>query len=75
MFEKKNFKSSKKFSEKKLFLNEIEKTMSLLAFENTMDSPMNSLLDISHRHKTASELNSAILDSLSQEKCKKKKKN
>eukprot|EP01080_Neovahlkampfia_damariscottae_P011325 gene11325-4137_t len=54
--------------ENKTFLNEIEKTMSLLAFENTKDSPMNSLLDISHRHKTASELNAAILDSLSQEK-------
>jgi glucose-induced degradation protein 8 len=46
--------------------------MTLLAFEDSKENPMNSLLDISHRHKTASELNSAILDSQCQEKCKTK---
>ncbi|KAG8458712.1 hypothetical protein KFE25_012910 [Diacronema lutheri] len=43
------------------FLDEIERTMALLAFEDTASCPVGHLLDPSHRHKTASELNGAIL--------------
>lgn len=42
--------------------------MALLAFEDSSKSPLSSLLDNSQRQKTASELNAAILTSLSQEK-------
>lgn len=50
------------------FLSEIEKTMSLLAFENLKDCPVHCLMEQSQRQKTASELNSAILESQCQEK-------
>jgi len=52
------------------FLEELEKTMSLLAFEDTTKSPseLSLLLDNSQRHKTAGELNAAILTSQAQEK-------
>jgi len=50
------------------FLEELERTMALMAFEDTSKSPLSSLLDSSQRQKTASELNAAILTSLSQEK-------
>lgn len=53
------------------FLNEIEKTMSLLAFENWRDCPMGHLMNQSQRIRTASDLNSAILESQCQERCPK----
>lgn len=53
--------------ENKEFLEEIEKTMSLLAFSDMNDSPMSQLLDNSQRQKTASEINAAILESQCQE--------
>ena len=37
--------------------------MALLAFEDTGNSPVADLMDISQRQKTASELNAAILSS------------
>lgn len=40
-----------------------ERTMALLAFEDTGNSPVADLMDISQRQKTASELNAAILSS------------
>ncbi len=40
-----------------------ERTMALLAFEDTRSSPVADLMDISQRQKTASELNAAILSS------------
>lgn len=52
----------------KEFLEDIEKTMSLLAFESIENSPMKELLDDGQRQKTASEVNAAILESQSQEK-------
>ncbi|KAL0478128.1 glucose-induced degradation protein [Acrasis kona] len=53
--------------ENKEFLDEIEKTMSLLAFADMSDSPVSQLLESSQRQKTASELNAAILESQCQE--------
>lgn len=50
------------------FLEELEKTMALLAFQDCMDSPVQDLLHPGQRQKTASELNAAILMSQSQEK-------
>ncbi|GAQ80360.1 hypothetical protein KFL_000520320 [Klebsormidium nitens] len=50
------------------FLEELERTVALLAFEDTANSPVSDLLDISQRQKTASELNAAILTSQSHEK-------
>jgi len=50
------------------FLEELEKTMALLVFEDYSKSPLASLLDNSQRQKTASELNAAILTSQAQEK-------
>ncbi|KAF9372148.1 hypothetical protein CPB97_001425 [Podila verticillata] len=50
------------------FLAELEKTMSLLAFELTGPSPVSDLLTPAQRQKLASELNSALLLSQSQEK-------
>ena len=44
------------------FLEEIEQTMLLLAF------PSDDLMDFKQRQKTASEINSAILESQNQEK-------
>lgn len=48
------------------YLEEIEKTMALLAFENASSSPLASLLDVSHRQITANRINSAILSDLHQ---------
>ncbi|CAO3596242.1 unnamed protein product [Absidia cylindrospora] len=45
------------------FLQELERTMALLAFQNTHPSPVQDLLDPHQRHKTAQELNEAILTS------------
>ncbi|KAF2076802.1 hypothetical protein CYY_001879 [Polysphondylium violaceum] len=50
------------------FLEELERTISLLAFEDINKSPLSSLLEHSQRQKTASSLNSAILASQSQDK-------
>ncbi|ORX93435.1 hypothetical protein K493DRAFT_284705 [Basidiobolus meristosporus CBS 931.73] len=49
-------------------LQELEQTMALLAFEDLNKSPVGELLDHTHRQKTASELNAAILTSQSQDK-------
>uniref|UniRef100_A0A7R9VRM3 CTLH domain-containing protein n=1 Tax=Chlamydomonas euryale TaxID=1486919 RepID=A0A7R9VRM3_9CHLO len=45
------------------FLEELEKTVALLAFENAKSSPVGDLLEVAQRQKTASELNAAILQS------------
>eukprot|EP00245_Coleochaete_scutata_P006533 TRINITY_DN20_c0_g1_i4.p1 TRINITY_DN20_c0_g1~~TRINITY_DN20_c0_g1_i4.p1 ORF type:complete len:240 (+),score=63.83 TRINITY_DN20_c0_g1_i4:209-928(+) len=50
------------------FLEELERTVALLAFEDTAKCPVGELLDIAQRQKTASELNAAILTSQSHEK-------
>lgn len=50
------------------FLSQLERTVALLAFEDTKDAPMADLLDIAQRQKTASELNAAILASQSLER-------
>ncbi|KAG0353793.1 Glucose-induced degradation complex subunit [Podila minutissima] len=50
------------------FLAELEKTMSLLAFELTGPSPVSDLLTPAQRQKLASELNRELLLSQSQEK-------
>ncbi|KAF9436018.1 hypothetical protein BGZ76_005007 [Entomortierella beljakovae] len=50
------------------FLSELERTMSLLAFELNGPSPVSDLLTPAQRQKLASELNSALLLSQSQEK-------
>lgn len=50
------------------FLEELEKTVALLAFEDVSNCPVGELLDISQRLKTASEVNAAILTSQSHEK-------
>ncbi|XP_052202001.1 protein GID8 homolog isoform X4 [Diospyros lotus] len=52
------------------FLEELEKTVALLAFEDASSCPVGELLDISQRLKTASEVNAAILMSQSHEKAK-----
>eukprot|EP00164_Ancoracysta_twista_P001853 GFYU01002434.1.p1 GENE.GFYU01002434.1~~GFYU01002434.1.p1 ORF type:complete len:225 (+),score=77.40 GFYU01002434.1:69-743(+) len=50
------------------FLEDLEKTMALLVFQGGAESPLGELLDNTHRQKTASELNAAILSSQCQEK-------
>lgn len=50
------------------FLEELERTVALLAFEDVSTCPVGELLDISQRLKTASEVNAAILTSQSHEK-------
>ncbi|KAK4386613.1 protein GID8 [Sesamum angolense] len=52
----------------KCFLEELERTVALLAFEDVSNCPVGELLDISQRLKTASEVNAAILTSQSHEK-------
>uniref|UniRef100_U5EZ15 Putative lish motif-containing protein n=1 Tax=Corethrella appendiculata TaxID=1370023 RepID=U5EZ15_9DIPT len=42
-------------------LNELERTLALLAFEKPQNSPFADLLHQTHRQKVASELNAAIL--------------
>ncbi|MBA0865591.1 hypothetical protein Goshw_013625 [Gossypium schwendimanii] len=49
-------------------LEVLERTISLLAFEDTSNCPVGELLDISQRLKTASEVNAAVLTSQSHEK-------
>lgn len=50
------------------FLEELERTVALLAFEDVKNCPVGDLLDISQRLKTASEVNAAILTSQNHEK-------
>lgn len=57
---------TKKF--KTEFLEELEKSMALLAFDDTSTSPVGYLFHTSQRLRTASELNAAILISQSQKK-------
>lgn len=45
-----------------MYLEELERTMSLLALDITSDSPAIHLLEHSRRQRTASELNLAILE-------------
>ncbi|KAA8519837.1 hypothetical protein F0562_014073 [Nyssa sinensis] len=54
--------------ENQSFLQELERTIALLAFEDVTNCPVKELLDISQRLKTASEVNAAILTSQSHEK-------
>lgn len=48
------------------FLQELERTVALLVFDDPGNSPMGDLLDSAQRARTASELNAAILASQSQ---------
>jgi hypothetical protein len=48
------------------FLEELERTVALLVFEDPEKSPMGDLLESAQRARTASELNAAILASQSQ---------
>ncbi|CAJ0638358.1 14178_t:CDS:2 [Entrophospora sp. SA101] len=50
------------------FLEELERSMALLAFDNTSTSPVGYLFHTSQRLHTASELNAAILTSQNQQK-------
>uniref|UniRef100_A0A6E8W9K7 CTLH domain-containing protein n=1 Tax=Anopheles coluzzii TaxID=1518534 RepID=A0A6E8W9K7_ANOCL len=52
---------------KQQVLNELERTLALLAFETPQHSPFADLLGHSHRQKVASELNAAILKMEQQE--------
>ncbi|KAL2524181.1 LisH and RanBPM domains containing protein [Abeliophyllum distichum] len=54
--------------ENQSFLEELERTVALLAFEDVTRCPVGELLDVSQRMKTASEVNAAILTSQSHEK-------
>jgi glucose-induced degradation protein 8 len=54
--------------ENREFLAELERTITLLAFEDASKSPMADLLSPSQRQKTASELNAAILEKQCQDK-------
>ncbi|XP_042042851.1 protein GID8 homolog [Salvia splendens] len=54
--------------ENQSFLEELERTVALLAFEDVANCPVSELLDISQRLKTATEVNAAILTSQSHEK-------
>ena len=49
------------------YLEELERTVALLAFEDIKGSPVADLMDVTQRQKTASELNAAILSSQCQE--------
>lgn len=54
--------------ENRPFLKELERTMTLLAFDEPKDAPMGDLLSPEQREKTAGELNAAILSSQCQDK-------
>jgi len=49
------------------FLIDIEKTITLLAYEDSNQCPVNSLLEPSQNHKTASEINAALLQAQSKD--------
>lgn len=57
-----------KGEENEAFLEELEKTVALLAFEDASSCPIKDLLEFSQRQKTAGELNSAILASQGKER-------
>ena len=52
---------AEKAEESELVLEELERTLALLAFEDPEKSPYGDLLSYSHREEVASELNAAIL--------------
>ncbi|KAF6265934.1 CTLH/CRA C-terminal to lish motif domain-containing protein [Scenedesmus sp. NREL 46B-D3] len=54
--------------ENEAFLEELERSVSLLAFDEPQASPVGDLMDVAQRQKTASELNAAILSSQGQER-------
>ncbi|KAF8071073.1 GID8 [Scenedesmus sp. PABB004] len=55
--------------ENEAFLEELERTVALLAFgDDARRSPVGELMDVAQRQKTASELNAAILSSQGQER-------
>ncbi|KAB2026805.1 hypothetical protein ES319_D06G246700v1 [Gossypium barbadense] len=54
--------------ENQSFLEELERTISLLVFKDVSNCPVRELLDSSQRLKTANEVNAAILTSQSHEK-------
>ena len=54
-------KLAERGAESGFVLEEIERTLALLAFEDPEKSPYGDLLSYSHRQKVASELNAAIL--------------
>lgn len=73
IFKKKSRKFAKKTDKKLIkiqpeFLEDLEKSMALLAFDDCNDCPLSSLLDVNQRLKIASDLNSAILTSQKQDK-------
>ena len=45
------------------FLEDLEKTVALLIFNNPHESPMSNLLELTQRQHTAGELNAAVLSS------------
>ncbi|KAF5843313.1 CTLH/CRA C-terminal to lish motif domain-containing protein [Dunaliella salina] len=49
------------------FLEELERTVALLAFSEPHSSPVGDLMQLAQRQKTASELNAAILTAQAQE--------
>jgi hypothetical protein len=53
--------------ENPVLLHELERTLALLAFPDASKSPVADLMDPSHRQKTASKLNAAILKLQNQE--------
>lgn len=55
-------------SNKTQLLEQIEKAVTLLIFENPNQSPLSDLLDSTKKLKTASDLNSILLKSQNQEK-------
>ena len=54
-------------TENTVYLEELEKTMALLAYEEPSASPFGNLLTPSQRHMIASEVNAAILETQHQE--------
>lgn len=50
------------------FLEELERTMALLAFDDVSKSPVGHLMEAGQRQKTASEVNAAILSTFCQDK-------
>ncbi|CAL0334397.1 unnamed protein product [Lupinus luteus] len=54
--------------ENQSFLEDLERTVALLAFEDPYNCPVGELLNTSQRLKTASEVNAAILTSQSHDK-------
>ena len=49
------------------YLEELERTVALLAFEDCSSSPLRELMGTAHRQQIAAELNAAILHSQNHE--------